>query len=307
MGSLPASRAWLWALGGLAWSLVAWGAEPAGCEVILDPGAPGAWKKAVRGVLRGLATAQDCREIKVEVHPDGSALLRFFTRDGRTTERRLAAPEELGPQVEALVVTMGLPSASAPASAVSSATPPALAPGGVSSPAGAAPGAEVVGGVGVGGRLSARYAAPFLDLALRGHQRGWEVGLEGGWAPWVASRKAKPAGFAMSMLQLGVRVGRRESAGRAALRYGGSLTIAQVHAEADSTAAGGGLSEDRAQSRVGFHAGAVFPRESSLRWLFEVRGDAVLSRANKISSQEPALPLPGLSGMMLLGIEGRLL
>ncbi len=100
---------------GLAAGLVLWASFAAGeesCAVRVEPTTDPAWNEAAAGVQARLARRSepgDCLAVGIEVRADGSAELAFTTKDGRVARRALRSPAELGPALEALVVTLPPP------------------------------------------------------------------------------------------------------------------------------------------------------------------------------------------------------
>lgn len=295
-----------------AWSTTA---RAAPCEVRVSQGAPPAWRAAGEAAAGRLATAtaaNDCGSIDVVVKADGSAVLRFATRDGRVAERALASPDELGPQVDALVVALAPPPA--PTTSDTGSPPPAAPPApAVSAQAAPAP-AQVLATAAAGMRVSGaaekvntRYLSPAVELGVRGVLAGWDVGVLGEWTPlyWDGS-KTDPAGFAMSSILLGLQVGRRMPVWVGALRWGATIAILQLHQEADPTPTDPSPTLDRAQTRVGLHAGAVLPDNAGARFTMDLRADAVITRSGR--AQEKLLPpQPGVGVLLTIGVEGRVL
>lgn len=304
----PRDRRALALAAALAWPAAAQGAAP--CQVRLAPGAPGAWLEAARDAEKRLTSAaHDCREISVLVLPDGSATLRFSTSDGRTAERLLGAPDELGPLIEALVaVTLPATPPEAPApEAPAPAAPPPEAP--TPAPAAVRPEPQLLGALEAGGRVTAQYLSPTFGAGVRGVLDRWEVDLLAEWVPLHRFlRKKRAEDFSMSLFLLGAQLGRRAPAWRGALRYGATVSIAQVHAEGDATDAGEPPTLDRAQTRVGVHAGFIFPENTAARFSVDLRGEAVVLRTGRATAQEKLLPSqPGFGLILTLGVEGRLL
>lgn len=296
-------------------ALLGWPGVARGCEIRLTTGASDPWQAAVAAVSRRLAAAppgaEDCGGITVDVRTDGAATLRFSTRDGRVAERELTEPGDLGPLVEALVVSTNQPAApEAPASV------PAVAPA-VSEPpvaSRAAPEGQLLATAATGARLSSgasnanvRYLSPAIVLGGHVVLGRWEVGGWGEWGPFYRDlQRDELPGFAMSSVTIGLQISRRAPLGWGTLRYGPTLGIAQVNEEADATVTGDAPVRDRAQMRLGAHVGASLPERSAVRFTVDLRGDAVVRRSGR--PQEKALPpQPGFGALLTLGVEGRVL
>lgn len=285
----------------------------AACQVRASAGAV-PWEQAARDAERRLSEARqdthDCGQIEVLVRPDGSAVVRFFTRDGRVAERSVAQPDELGPLVEALVA------ASSPAPRATE--PPTSGTAAPTSPAPAAPppATELVWSVGLGGRASApggklnrRYLSPAFEVGAGGVVGLWELGVLGEWAPsYVDRTKTDPPGFAMSSVLFGVHFGRRIPVWKATGRVGFVAAVMQVHSEADAANGGEPPLIDRAQTRVGVHAGAALPSSAATRFAVDLRGEGVVARTGRSTAVDRTLPpLPGFAVVLTLGVEGRVL
>lgn len=296
-------------LGALAWTSAARAQAP--CPIRVVPGEAPGWQAAARAVEERTREAtprpHDCQSTQVTVQADGSASLEFTTTEGGHAIRRLQAPDELGPAIEALLVTVAPaptvpavqiePSKPAPRFADTSAEPPAPR----EKP-------HFVLGAGAGTRLTFghKYLAPAVSLRATGVFDRWELGVSGEWDP-VFTRLvgSTPAGFAMSALVVGALFGRRERVRRFDVGYGFSLAIASV---ASSANAGPNhpinRSVDASQQRVGFYAGARFPRKASTRVTLDVAADAALSGLRGVATSEANLPgFPRYGTSLSLGVE----
>lgn len=291
----------------LALGVIALPATAAGaCQVRASAGAT-AWAAVAGKVEQRLSeqggAGNDCGEVEVLVRPDGSALVRFFTRDGRVAERLVAEPGELGPVVEALVAT----------------SPPdrtRVAPPAAPSPPVAAPATELAWRGAAGSRASTpgrklhwRYLSPALELGLGGAVGPWEVGVVGEWAPLYSDRtKSEAPGFAMSSILFGVQVAHRVDVGPVIARAGFVAGVMQVRAEADAIDGEQAPVADRAQTRAGVRVGALWPARARTRFAVDVRGEGVVGQTGKATPVERALPpLPGFALVLTLGVEGRVL
>lgn len=286
----------------LAFALLGAARGASACEVRLSPDAAPTWVAAADAVRTRLAqpgAGSDCRDVTVEVRGTG-AELRFTTKDGRVAKRALGSPEELGPQVDALVVAAG-----------SFAPPPPPPPSPSTPPAGSKPAALLALG-GLGGRLasandrgSVRYLAPNVAAGMHGIVGPWELGIFVEWAPrYFDLSKDELAGFGMSSVLLGVGAGRRTPVGAGALRYGLALAVLQVNARADG-ADGSTLAKSAAQTHAGLVVGWVHPASRSTRLSAGVRGEAVIARGTgkKVEADRALPPLPGFGAVLTLGVE----
>ncbi len=292
--------------------------------------APGAWREAARAEqerLRSLTAHVDCGAIGIEVAGE-HGFVAFTTRDGRQAIRPLRSPDEIGPLVEALLVTLpaetGASDVAEPPTAPTSSTPVDRAP-----PQPVPTTARFVLHAEGGGRVSSpgSFASPSIGASAGALVGAWDLSAFGRWDPaYVLGAGAAPQGFAMSRYAVGVTAGRRAALGGTSFLFGLSTGIA-VTSESwadpngqstgtqpmgsqgtggptgnqnNGTAGGGSAAEPLA----GVYVGVVFPRRSPLRLRSELSAEAVASRIGRTLSIDPVLPsLPWWSASASVGIE----
>lgn len=303
-------------LGALAWTSAARAQAP--CPVtVVPPGTPG-WEAAAQDARQRLqapaATPLDCASIRAVVLPSGAARLEFTTTEGRRAERQLQAPEELGPAIEALLVTVAPVAEPSPQKVMAAAPPKATPPEDSSTQSAQTPGPRVGvrphlligGGLGTRVTFGHKYAAPGGALRATGVFDRWELGVSGEWDVLFARLKGKtPAGFAMSALVVGALFGRRERLGHFELSYGLDLGIGSVASSADpQPGLAANRSVDASQQRVGLYAGGRYPRAATTRVTLDVNCDAALSGLRPTATSAAALPPFARYGVGLwLGVE----
>lgn len=165
-------------LAALCWGLASSSARA--CRVELAGEESTEWRRA----LARLSIPPDgCDSLRLEIDGDKARLL-FSTRDGRQAVRRLGAPSELAPAIDALLVTSD---AGGPAETASAPNmPPPATPASAVARRGAAPRAhELAPLVALLAGARAGRKVPMIGplLNLEGHLRidRWEVGLQLGW------------------------------------------------------------------------------------------------------------------------------
>jgi hypothetical protein len=279
-------------------------ARAAACPVRLLPAdaAPG-WREAVAEAAARLAapgSAHDCRAVEVVVGPTGSATLAFVTTDGRGAARALEAPADLGPALEALLVTR-LPSSEAPAEPrrpQDSPPPPPPRPE-LHLHLGAATGVRMVG-------QPVSFATPVFALRAAIGLDRWELGLAADFAPHHRPLAGgAPEAFALTSFATGLTVGRREPVGGASLAYGFSVAVqASSEEAADLAAVTTSRSLDVALPRLGLYARLAYPKTARARFTADLGLDVALGNLRLKSTEERQLPaLPRLGAALALGVE----
>jgi hypothetical protein len=271
--------------------------------------------------VRAMPTeANDCRSIEVHVALDGAVVV-FTTRDGRQAVRHVASPAELGPTVEALLVTTPpspiepTPSAPEP-TAPTAPTKPAKSAGAIdrTHPVPRAEGRpsekRVFAVVEAGARMG--LPGPFFSpsVAVGGHivLDRWELGVDLTWEPIYGTSLPTPPGFDMLVSAVGIDIGRREPIGRgfeiAAL---GRAAVAIVHEEREGSIESGEPQGTRSQLRVGAAASIVYAREAPFRVRATLGGDYVPTKLGGGQSVDPLLPpLPSWGLTFSVGLEADL-
>ncbi len=301
-------------------ALLAGGFARAECPATVAPAdAPPAWGEAARAAARRTSSvaSNDCAAIEVTVGPTG-AELTFTTTDGRRALRVLRSPEEIGPTLDALLVT--LPAAPPRAESAPPPTPPA--PAVVQPPRAdrtsalvgdAAAGAETAGThFMVGGTAGARlglagaYLAPTIAARPSGTFGSWELAGVVEYAPLYGSLPGgTPPAFRMWSLVVSVQVGRREALGGVGIGYGLGLGVANVHEEGDDQGTTRAL--DVAQPRAAAYGRLVWPRSSRVRAIFEVSFDVAANLGRKGSELRSLPDLPRWGILLGAGVETSIL
>lgn len=284
------------------------------CAVSVTPvDAPSRWWAAARSAqerVRHFSPDAGCKAIGIEAIGD-QAMIAFSTRDGRQTLRPISSPEEIGPLIDALVVTV-------PAEA---AVPPIPVPsedtsGDVETPADGRPGdrqdtARMVFHAAAGGRMSSPggFASPSVDMTAAMLVGAWEVAASGRWDPSYSLLHPAPQAFTMSRCAVSAVAGRRVVAGGAAIAFGLSTGVS-VTSEAgsegrnqpagDARAAG----NSAAEPLLGTYLGLVYPRASQLRLRSELSGEVSALRVGRtLTLDAPLPPLPWWSALASVGLE----
>lgn len=285
----------------------------AACPVELVPeSAPPAWSAAARSASERLASVgtQDCASVEIAVRPSGGALLTFITTDGRRAVRALMAPDEVAPALDALLVTLPPePSATPPSPAAKEEARPADAD--APKPTKPSPEAHVMIGVGVGTRFGfgGAYVSPALTLRPSGTFGNWELGGVVELDPAYSYLPGGvPAGFKLWSFIAGLRFGRRDAIGSAAIGYGLGLGTASIREEADDVIDGKEKAVDFGQPRAAIYGHFVLPRRAPVRATFDLEIDLALGNFRKkasIRNDLPALPRWGI--VIAVGAETSLL
>lgn len=296
----------------------------AGCPIQVEPEAPETkWHEEARAAettfSKRTENQHDCRSIRIEVQPEGNALLTFTTLDGRIAVRLLHGADDIAPAIEALLVTSPVdkpleipPQASnsipekKPSAPIQGASrmnpPPKLVPG----VAIGAPRILFRGMAGMRFGIDGGAFAPAIGLHAAMRFSPWELGFGGEWNPlYLPLTGSAPSGYSMRSFQANFLFGRHFGGQRLAFRAGPSLGIAIVHEEMDSDpATKGRVGIDAVQPRVGGYGGITIPRRGAFRPYLGVHVDMALwgMRANGTIQRD----LPGLSRFgagLSLGLE----
>ena len=311
------------------------GATPQGgdafCPVsVAPPDAPSSWVEAARVAqdrLRLVAPRSDCRAIGIEVEGD-RALVSFTTRDGRRAVRPLRSPDEIGPLVEALLVTLAddTPTPAVAESPISSATASSVE--GQPPPAGGAPDRTVLlfGGGGLVG--SPGLASPSIGAGVGTLVGAWELSGFGRWEPSyvLVNRGAWPS-FSMSRCTVGLTAGRRAQLGGASFALGlraGVAVTSEDGSDPSGPSSGGGSGSSSGsggpsrggpgggaegaastpEPLAGAYVGFVFPRRAAVRVRPELSVEAVASRVGRTLRLDPSLPsVPWWGASASIGLE----
>jgi hypothetical protein len=270
-------------------------------------GGDAAWQKAVADLDKTLGTG-DCRKIDVHVGAKGAVVI-YVALDGRIAIRNIAAPDELGPTVDALRVSLPEEPQTPPEPAAKLApvakTEKVAPPSERSVPPAPAQWSPrllfaLYGGVRTGWPGS--FVSPLLGVSGNLGFGDWSLGIYGEWETSYASRSEPlPEGFQLFAVAGGFTFGRRmfDRAVTVELRIGGAV-VSEEGSEAAEV-----LGDDRAEARVGLHVRTSFPADSPVRarvgFGVEV-SPTVLSRSKR--SIDASLPTPPAWGLVLsLGFE----
>lgn len=295
----------------------------AACPVELVPeSAPASWATAARAAAARLAAVgtQDCASVEIAVRPSGGALLTFLTTDGRRAVRALMSPDEVGPALDALLVTLPPEPAKVPTPAIADVPEPDAAKpskdeprpvdGDAAKQAKAPPEAHVMMGVGVGTRFGfgGAYVTPAITLRPSGSIGAWTLAGSVELDPAYSYLPGGvPPGFKLWSFIAGIRVGRRDPIGGAAIGYGLGLGSASIREEADDVD-GTEKAVDFGQPRAAIYGHLVLPRRAPVRATFDLEIDVALGNFKKrasIRNDLPALPRWGL--VLTVGAETSLL
>ena len=288
------------------------------CELRFEGGSvPDAWSEVSRDVtaLVGQLTASntDCRLISVAPDRAGATVV-FETADGRAARRHIAAPAELKPMVEALLVFGKDPSP--PPAVVSTALADPSAPLGAS-------GITTVDPLALGARVAepakdAKQTVPRKDsprLLL-----GAGVGVEGGWprdtlgavgevfagmslARWElaafgrwevdAESDGSSGRLEVSAIGGGAMFGRRERVGPLVLIGGARAGLFDAEQEVrrgHDWAQKARFRDEFLDPRFGLYAGCIVSESSLVRFRFQVDADAGLVAHRSELPELPAFP-----------------
>lgn len=316
-------RRWQSALGVGVGVLLAPGGAVADCPLELVPeGASDAWTSAARAATGRLATAasHDCGSVEVAVRPSGGALVTFITTDGRRAVRALMSPEELGPALDALLVTLPPepaqpePAPVTPPSTEPPRTPPAPLDTNLNTSKGAAPTAgaatpaevhfHVGASAGVRFGFGGAYVTPAISLRPSGTFGAWELTGAVEYDPsYTYLPGGLPAGFKLWSFIAGLQVGRREAIGNVALGYGLGLGVASIREEVNDPD-GTAKVADFGQPRASLYGRVIFPRRSSFRGTLDLGLDAALGSVKKRATLRNDLPdLPRWGVLLAVGVE----
>ncbi len=290
------------------------------CPILVEPlAASTTWHEKAReaeSVLAKISSIQhDCRSVRIEVQPEGNALLTFTTTDGRIAVRLLHAPEDIPPTVEALLVTLPVetPINMPAAATINNApqNPPAKQSPREQTSANlvasrAAP--RILFDAFTGGRfgIDAGVFAPAIGIHATMLIAPWEMGLGGEWNPlYVPLTDSAPSGYLMRSFEANLFLGRRIVRESRAFHAGMNLGVAVVHEEVDADPAViGRISLNAFQPRIGVYGGLVVPYDGTFRFRVGLQGDVALwgvRDAGAAKKNLPALPRFGLG--IYLGME----
>ncbi len=266
------------------------------------------------------AAENDCRDVVVDVDEHG-ADVTFTTRDERTATRRISRPSDLGPLIEALLVTV--PEApSRPTVAAAAADETASEPAGdwsaLDTPPTEATPAErpatnradrggLVVALGAGMTVGAGDAGALGQLELGYVTRGWELGVVGRLEPAHEAPKTT-AHASLTAIGASVLAAHRAALGSSTLIFGGTLGVFDISEEArrDATPTGDQRHEDDlADVRVGAMLGWLAPRIGPIRLRGQV--DAQLGLLEETPKYADLPSNPRFTLAFTLGAETNLL
>jgi hypothetical protein len=296
----------------LAWAAPLLAAEP--CAIVHEGAAPDEfWSRALEAARRRVASptgASDCREVRVTIGAAGlGGRLLFRTRDGREATRALGAAAELGPTLEALLVTLA-PSSIAPESSIADAPRPRVAPEAAASPAAALVGASLF--VGVGARVDAApgaYVGPHLAVQGQAHAGPWVAGLLVDATPSHASITDAPDGFTLTTYGVSFAFGRRHALDTFAIGYAvraGVQVLAEEAPPEPTFPAARAL--EVWQPRAGLEGYGVVPLVDVFSLRVGASADTPIARFSNPAAASRGLPLfPRFGATATIGLEARLL
>lgn len=282
----------LW-LAALCWSLAPGAAHA--CRLEVKGQVSAAWRQAL---ARMSLAAEACSVLRLELSAE-EALLLFSTRDGRQATRSLAAPSELAPTIDALLVTDALTSAEQASEppAAKLAVPAVLK----MRPADTADRRRDVAGLvallaGARGGAMQTRVSPLLNVQGLLRIDRWEVGLQLGWEimQFDAVRGGTQHGKWMALVPA-LSFARRWPLARSALLLGGRLGIEasipieqryqsplSMRQNVDDAALGMSsltfVPRLRNEAWTGIVLGVVFPLRSALRLRAELCADLTFVR-----------------------------
>lgn len=311
-------RTCLWSLALSLGSMNAWALADSTCPLRVEPPNPEtAWHAKAQETEKSLrdrsSAPDDCRSIRIEVQPEGNALLTFTTTDGRIAVRLLHSAEEIPATVEALLVTLPVekPLEKKKEKAQSSNLAPPVAslnPREATKPNVVRETPRFVFDIFAGGRLGvdAGMFSPAVGAQALFLLRPWELGLGGEFNPLYAPLSGSAlSGFLLRSFQGHFLVGRRFLQGPRAFRVGGTFGFGLVREEADSDpVTKGTIHIDAFQPRVGLYGAIVIPREKSLRFVVGLHGDMAIWGVREAGTLKRNLPdLSRFSLGLTLGME----
>jgi hypothetical protein len=290
------------------------------CTVTVVPAnAPEAWRDAARNAQERAWSegVGDCGALTIALIHD-RATVEFTTVDGRTTSRTIETPDDLGPLVDALLVTLPredpAPSPATPAPHAEAPPPPETRETPPLAPASAAS-TRLALRAAAGARFSSpgAFASPSFGIGAGCLLGAWEVSAFGVLDPMHALlASARPTGFTMSRYAVGVAVGRRVPLGAVAFAAGLTTSVAVTNearpddGDVSGTQLGDGQAggASAAEPLVATYVGLVYPRGSSIRLRPELSAEIVASRIGHTLSIDPSLPaLPWWNAAATLAIE----
>jgi hypothetical protein len=303
---------------------------PLPCPIQVAPTtADAAWSTAASEAASHLAAARaadtDCQSIRLEVRGSG-AVLSVVTSNGRRAVRPVAAPAELGPLLEALVTTVAIDGAAAPAPASSETArvSPAADAGSSAARPGASRGSWWFVGLSGGGRLGLADwvgASPTAQLSVGALFGAWESGIAGS-SDFAYGRfaGAQPGGFTLRTYDVEAFVGYRPRVGPVLLAVGINGGAAFVDESVfgpsyTDQGTGGPTSMDTVvpagtrhyrpvQAELGAYLGVVVPIGRILRIRSQIGVRGVAARSATAPSVASFPSLPNWDGALSVGVEG---
>lgn len=295
-----------------------------GCPIQVEPGKPETkWHEKGREAENIFAKPRDiqhdCRSIRIEVQPEGNALLTFTTTDGRIAVRLLHAPDDIAPTLEALLVTSPADKPletpvrtvdTIPDKPAAVQPEPATRANQPRNPtrAAAVPGPQIVfrGMAGLRLGIEGQVFAPAIGLQAAMQFAPWELGFGGEFNPLhLPLAGSAPAGYSMRSFQGHFLFGRLFPRQTFSFRAGASIGVAIVREETDSDPGiKGRINIDAFQPRVGVHGGVVIPREGRFRFHLGLLGDMAVWGVRTNGTIKRDLPNLSRFGMGLsIGVE----
>jgi len=289
------------------------------CSLQVEPSKPEtAWHEKAHETEKTLRernrAPHDCRSIRIEVQPEGNALLTFTTTDGRIAVRLLHTADDILATVEALLVTLPVDKPienRVETSKSITSSPRTSSPGNIQAsrvlPT-SRPASRVAFDFFAGGRLGvdAGMFSSAIGVQALVLLQPWEIGIGGELNPLYGPLSGSaPAGFVLRSFQGIFLVGRRFEQGPRIFRLGGSFGFGLVHEEMDSDpVTKGRINIDAFQPRIGTYGVVVIPRDKKLRFIVVMHGDVAIWGMREAGTLKRNLPHLSRFGLGLaLGME----
>jgi len=270
------------------------------------------WADAAAALSELELTDADCVGLRIEAAAGGARVL-FTTKDGRTAERYVAAPEELKPTVGALRVQAPSPVPSPPPAPQAAATPkpaPTSTPQPESNTSSDESPLRFALFTGARGGADS-LVSPLLSTALSFTWRHMELGATlSSELQYIDVQGMRPADRQSSTAALGIHAGARSPWGAADVLAGGRAAIATLltrdHESGactpDPASCPYGEEDERVTEwRFGAYAGFAIPRRATLRFRTEL--GAELATPGPASGTLPLTPSWALCALFGLELE----
>lgn len=272
------------------------------CRVEVGAGTPEVWTRAASEVDAARRASGDCARVRLDFEDD-VALVTYTTDDGRSARRVVGRPDELGPTLDALHVT--LPEVEPPARIEPSLPAPALrtreqTASAVAPPPPAPADSSTVLALEAGSRGGADHlVSPVVSGSASLSFSRWELGVTAALDLQYFDVASSPVRAPSSAVVAGVMLGRREPLGAVSVLAGGRLLLAALNDEREVDSGDRG----RAEARFASYVGVVFPRREKTRFRAELGVDVVPHDVggSSGSAEEPTTPWWAVT--TLVGVE----